>query len=126
MLHQARFSMVLLLSNQGTPIFIFIFDIISGSLLVWNFINIVSSDRTVERYSSYTKDESISSTKQVEHLFHPFKVQTNPSHLLNRGGGKIKISPAKQATTECAWAGPRLKYHQRNEQPRKVHGLGPD
>jgi hypothetical protein len=40
MLHQARISMVL--SNQGTPIFIFIFifDIISGSLLEWNFIKI--------------------------------------------------------------------------------------
>jgi len=41
----------MVLSDQGTPIFIFIFDIISGSLLVWNFIIIVSSDRTVERYS---------------------------------------------------------------------------
>jgi len=53
---------------------------------------------------------SILPNKSV-HLFHPSKVQTNPSHLLNRGGGQIKFSPAKQATTESAWAGPRLYSH---------------
>jgi len=66
MLHQARISMVL--SDQGTPIFIFIFDIISGSLLVWNFIIIVSSDRTVERYSLKRNAESYDKKDEFGYL----------------------------------------------------------
>jgi len=58
----------MVLSDQGTPIFIFIFDIISGSLLVWNFIIIVSSDRTVERYSLKRNAESYDKKDEFGYL----------------------------------------------------------